>query len=396
MRTMRHRLPARRGFFAGRYRAALARREGEGTLRSTRAQPAGLVDFASNDYLGLARNADFAAAHFREEAGRADAQTGSGGSRLLTGASAAHDAFEAFAAAFHEREGALLFGSGYAANCAVSATLPLTNDAVLYDERSHNATRFGIKRSRAASMAFRHNDIADVAAKLRDRREAGALICVEGVYSMDGDEAPLQQLAELCLADGRAGLVVDEAHSTGILGPRGAGAVALLPSPLKRAVVAQVHTFGKALGGHGAVVCCDATTREYLANYAQPFIYATAPPASHARLARRAYDAVAAVEPARRRLEELVDLFQAECAVPALLPSRTPIQAVLAPGAAAALRAAERVRSSGFDVRAIRAPTVLAGAERLRVVLHAFNTPEEVAGVARAVRAAVESPGEGL
>jgi 8-amino-7-oxononanoate synthase len=161
---------------------------------------------------------------------------------------------------------------------------------------------------------------------------------------------------------------------------------------LRRAVVAQVHTFGKALGGHGAVVVCDEITREYLANYAQPFVYATAPPDSHSRLARRAYEAVAAADDARRHVARLIDLFRAECDVGSLLlPSRTPIQAVLAPGADVALRAADRVRSKGFDVRAIRAPTVAAGAERLRLVLHAFNTEAEVLGVARAVREAVDA-----
>ena len=385
------RLAPRRSLFAGRYKDALAKRAAEGTLRSTTVRTETLVDFASNDYLGVARDAAFAAAHFAAEAKRADAAAGSTGSRLLTGASREHDAFEAFAAAFHERESALLFGSGYAANSAVAATLPLPSDAVLFDERSHNSTRFGLKRSRASlQIPFAHNDLDDLRVKLRDHE--GVLIFVEGIYSMDGDEAPLQELAELCLEDGRAGLIVDEAHSTGILGDCGRGAVATLPPQLRRAVVAQVHTFGKALGGHGAVVVCDATTREYLANYAQPFVYATAPPDSHSRLARRAYEAVAAADDARRHLARLIDLFRAECDVGSLLlPSRTPIQAVLAPGADVVSRAADRVRRAGFDVCAIRAPTVPAGAERLRLVLHAFNTEDEVLGVARAVREAVDA-----
>ena len=286
------RLAPRRSFFAGRYQAALAKRAAEGTLRSTAVRTDTLIDFASNDYLGVARDAAFAAAHFAAEAQRIDAAAGSTGSRLLTGASREHDAFEAFAAQFHGRESALLFGSGYAANSAVAATLPLPSDTILFDERSHNSTRFGLQRSRASrQISWKHNDLHDLRIKLRDHD--GALVFVEGIYSMDGDEAPLLDLAELCLEDGRAGLIVDEAHSTGILGDGGRGAVSTLPAPLRRAVVAQVHTFGKALGGHGAVVVCDEITREYLANYAQPFVYATAPPDSHSRLARRAYEAVA-------------------------------------------------------------------------------------------------------
>ena len=324
------------------------KRAAEGTLRSTTVRTETLIDFASNDYLGVARDSSFAAAHFAAEARRAAAAAGSTGSRLLTGASREHDAFEAFAAAFHGRESALLFGSGYAANSAVAATLPLPTDTILFDERSHNSTRFGLKRSRALTqISWKHNDLDDLRVKLRDHD--GALVFVEGVYSMDGDEAPLLELAELCLEDGRAGLIVDEAHSTGILGDGGQGAVSTLPPQLRRAVVAQVHTFGKALGGPGAVVVCDEVTREYLANYAQPFVYATAPPDSHSRLARRAYEAVAAADDARRHLAQLIDLFRAECDVGSLLlPSRTPIQAVLAPGADVAL-----LDRSGADVRTL-------------------------------------------
>ena len=184
-----------RRFFAGRYK----RRPREARRGRHAAQHRGairaLIDFASNDYLGVARDSAFAAAHFAAEARRADAAAGSTGSRLLTGASREHDAFEAFAAQFHEREGALLFGSGYAANSAVAATLPLPSDAVLFDERSHNSTRFGLKRSRASlQIPFAHNDLDDLRVKLRDHDD-GALVFVEGIYSMDGDEAPLLELA---------------------------------------------------------------------------------------------------------------------------------------------------------------------------------------------------------
>ena len=293
----------------------------------------------------------------------------------------------------------MLFGSGYAANSAVAATLPLPNDTILFDERSHNSTRFGLKRSRASlQIPFAHNDLDDLRVKLRDHE--GVLIFVEGIYSMDGDEAPLLELAELCLEDGRAGLIVDEAHSTGILGDCGRGAVSTLPPQLRRAVVAQVHTFGKALGGHGAVVVCDATTREYLANYAQPFVYATAPPDSHSRLARRGVRGRRRRDDARRHLARLIDLFRAECDVGSLLlPSRTPIQAVLAPGADVVSRACgpcppgrrrRRVLTCGGDPGG---PTVPAGARRWPpLVLHAFNTEDEVAGVARAVSTTLLPP----
>ena len=388
---------------AQRMRAALARRESAGTLRTTTFADAPLIDFASNDYLGIARDAAVAEAHLVEELRRHATEpraNGSTGSRLLSGACGAHDDFEAWLATFHGREGALLFGSGYAANAAALATLPQPGDLVLFDELSHNSSRFGLARGRqAASAAFAHNDAAAAARALAEFREnAGpgpsALVAVEAVYSMDGDEAPLAALADACLADGNACLVVDEAHATGLLGPGGRGACAALDAGLRAAVLAQVHTFGKAVGCHGAAVLGDAATREYLANYAQPFIYSTAPPPGASRLARRCYGAFAgpAGDARRAAVARLVDLFKRELGTRAarLVPSATPIQALLVPGAGRVQDAAAAIRDRGFDVRPIRAPTVPAGAERLRVILHAHNTEAEVRGLAAAIRDAVD------
>lgn len=385
--------------------AALARRGDAGTLRSTAALPSGgapLADFASNDYLGLARDGAIARAFHAAElaADGAGAQrSGSTGSRLLSGASECADAFERFVADFHGREAALVFGSGHAASAAVLATLPSPADAVLYDELSHNSARFGLRAGRAAAaLPFSHNDARDARgqiAALRAQRPGieGILIAVESVYSMDGDEAPLAALAEVCLEDGRASLIVDEAHATGVLGAGGRGATDDLTAEHRAVVLAQVHTFGKAVGCAGAAVAGDAGTREFLANYAQPFVFSTAPPPFMVRLARRCYDALAspAGDALRERLSRNVALFRDLAPPGGLLPSRSPVQALLVPGAGRVVAAAAAIQGHGFDVRPIRAPTVAAGAERLRVVVHAHNTRDEVAGLAAAIRAALSS-----
>lgn len=384
-----------------------------------------LVDFASNDYLGLARDTSLHRAALESELERcswSDRQlNGSTGSRLLTGSSAAHQDLERWLAAFHGREAALAFGSGYAANAGTIACLPSTNDAVIFDELSHNSTRFGMGRGRQRwTRPFRHNDVDDLRRALRSAEADMAFVCVESVYSMDGDAAPLAAMADVC-AQERGCLVVDEAHATGVLGRGGRGAVADLAD--SGVVLCTIHTFGKAVGCHGAAVLGSATLRDYLANYAQPFVYSTAcgshspggverPPAgshpqphvSHGlmswpltrlrRFLRRCYEALAGpigderrsslgvvVSELRRRLASVAAAHHDIT----LIESGSPIHALVVPGAKRALAVAADARSAGFDVGAIRAPTVRAGSERLRIVAHAHNTLDDVAGLCGAL-----------
>lgn len=377
------------GIAEARMAGALERRVAAGTLRRVEhtTTTTTLVDLSSNDYLGLARDRDLAKAHHRSELELLDNHqlNGSSGSRLLTGAAEAHDVLERWIAEFHGRESAVLFPSGYAANAGLAACVADASDALVLDELSHSSTRFGAARGRhRVTEFFRHNDVEDLREKITDLRrlsvvEGTIFVFVESVYSMDGDAAPLEQLAAVCREDGNACLIVDEAHATGVVGPQGRGALSPLEGDV---VVAGVHTFGKALGCHGAAVVGSKTLTSYLANYAQPLIYATALPPSASRLAHLAYLRLAGPDGDRRRahLSALTDVLHTGLADLAsrhdvrLLPSASAIHALVVPGAPRVVAVADGLRASGFDVRPIRAPTVKPGSERLRFVAHAHNS----------------------
>ena len=360
--------------------ACLEARRARGRLRSLDTTVGDrLVDFASNDYLSLARDQAIHAASLREEMHESGHQVnGSTGSRLLTGGSAAHDAFEKWLAEFHGYEAATLFGSGYAANSGVAACVAGPEDAVFFDELSHNSTRFGLARSRQSATPFRHNSVADLSRLLRRRRAETAVVFVESVYSMDGDIAPLAEMAQVCEAED-ACLVVDEAHATGVVGDSGRGA---LDDVGRDAVLCAVHTFGKAVGCHGAAVLGSAALRQYLANYSPPLIYATALSPAATRLAARCYRALSGPvgDDRRDRLAAVVSVLRARLADldASLLDSASPVHALVVPGADRVSAVAADAQRAGFDVRPIRAPTVRAGSERLRIVAHAHNTPDEV------------------
>src|SRR5688572_6341027 len=236
-------------------------------------KPAQGRDFTSNDYLGFARHPAL-----REAAMRAlghDGVIGAAGSRLLRGNHPLHEALERRAAEFFACGAALYFGSGYLANLALFTTLPGRHDAVVFDEAIHASMKEGIHAGVAERYRARHNDLESFAENLKRARENGAdalWIAVEGVYSMDGDLAPLPQLAALA-HEHDATLIVDEAHATGIFGPTGRG----VSEGLRPERVIALHTCGKALGVAGALVCGPAIVVEYLINRARPFIYSTAP-----------------------------------------------------------------------------------------------------------------------
>lgn len=389
-----------------RFRRSLDARRCEGRLRRLEVQheEARLVDFASNDYLGIARDVDIHSAHHAEEMSRRGNQlNGSTGSRLLTGASRDQDCFEKYLAEFHGYENCVLYPSGYAANSGVAGCVASQSDVVFYDQLSHNSTRFGLKNGRQrATIPFEHNDCVDLKKKLRSEKAVSggwSFVFVEGVYSMDGDCAPLAELADLCIEEG-ACLVVDEAHSTGVAGTRGRGAVfdRLDAHQRKDAVLCSIHTFGKAVGCHGAAVLCSTLFREYLANYSQPLIYATALSPSATRLAHKCYEELSSMSQERRirldavvtKLRELLTDLARDRNDVRLLQSSSAIHALVVPGADRVKAIAEDVRRAGFDVGAIRSPTVAAGSERLRIVAHAHNSLDEVCGLCDALRLSLD------
>ncbi|KAJ1568746.1 hypothetical protein HK405_014298 [Cladochytrium tenue] len=427
---------------------AAAEKRAKGASQETASTAAAYrqVDFTSNDYLGLARRRDVheafvaslhAAMNFDSNITRRGDDRpqplpspllGSTGSRLLSGNSAAAEALEARLARFHRAPAALLFNSGYDANLALLATLPAPRSTIVYDELVHASMHDGARAARAASRrAFRHNDIDDLRRVLRDevarierefgpggdaagndesgrpsvaRRGAavppGILVAVESVYSMDGDVAPLREIVDALDQEvgeraGGACLIVDEAHSTGVCGPDGRGLVSLLG--LEDRIFARLHTFGKALGAHGAVVVGSPVLKEYLVNYARPLVYSTSLPLHSLVAIDCAYRFLRIhAHSLQARLAELVDVFQREFGPERLerhgaqiLQSSTPIQGIIVPGNQRVSRVSARLRTVGFDVRPIRSPTVPRGAERLRVCLHAHNSPDEVRALAAAV-----------
>ena len=335
--------------------------------------PEGKVDFCSNDYLGLARNEDVRAYIHTLVEERHPAH-GSTGSRLLAGNYEWIMSVEKDLAAFHHAEAGLLYNSGYDANLGVFSCLGRKGDTIIYDQLIHASIRDGVRLSAAQSFSFAHNDVADLEKKLKNAA-GNIFVAVESVYSMDGDMAPLRDIATLCEQYG-AHLIVDEAHATGIIGDAGEGLVQLLQ--LENKCFARIHTFGKAVGCHGAVVLSSGILRDYLINFSRSFIYTTAlPPASIAAI-EAGYAAFPYMQEARENLSALIAQFRAELTKVEVLPGATPIQAVLTRGNDNTRKIAAGLQSAGLDVRPILHPTVPKGSERLRIVLHSFNTPEEV------------------
>ncbi len=372
--------------------ARLAARAGGGLLRQLTAPAAGLVDFASNDYLGLVHSGRLAAAvQTRELLDPARFIPGATGSRLLTGNSVAAEALEARIATYHHTEAALLFSNGYAANAGFFGSVPQRGDTVLYDEAIHASVRDGLRLGLAKSYSFRHNDVGDLVRKLRFARGT-VYVAVESLYSMDGDLAPLPALAEVC-HEHALFLVVDEAHTTGVSGPGGAGRVVELG--LEDAVFARLLTFGKAVGAAGAAWVGPVALREYLINFARAFIYSTALPPVLVITLDASYDLLPTLDPERAQLRAVSAALATTLAeVPGLRTGWTseivhaaiPVEQSRLPLLAAAIRAA------GFDARPILPPTVPIGTARLRVIAHAHNSVAECAGLGAALtKAATQS-----
>ena len=263
--------------------------------------PAG-KDFSSNDYLGLAHSP-----YLKEIAQTAIANGiahGSGGSRLLGGNHPEHEALEAFAAAHYGAEASLFFGSGFAANTALFATLPQTGDLLLYDEFIHASVHDGMKLGRAGFRPFPHNDCDAVEREIQAWRTSGGTgtvwIAVESLYSMDGDRASLADLAQIADAHD-AMLVIDEAHAVGVYGESGIGLSGAIGSQEN---VIILRTCGKALGGEGGLLTMPKILREFFINRARPFIFSTAPSPLTAHLAQYAIAHVADNPSLQTRLAE--------------------------------------------------------------------------------------------
>ncbi|WP_363351237.1 8-amino-7-oxononanoate synthase [Methylocystis echinoides] len=338
-------------------------------------------DFASNDYLGLAESRELA-----EAAAAALARgvpVGAGGSRLLRGNHPEHEALEDEAARFFHAESALFFGAGFSANEALLSTLPQREDVIFHDALIHASAHDGMRLSRAPHVSFPHNNVEALAAALADWRAKGGLgrawIVVESLYSMDGDRAPLDDLMSLAERH-EAFLIVDEAHATGVYGRGGRGLAARFEG---RDNVITVHTCGKALGVFGAIVCLARPLRDFLVNRCRNFIFATAPSPLVAACVRAALTICESAEDRRAALQARVALAGRELALCGVAPSGTQVQPVIVGADARAMALAAAMRARGYDIRAIRPPTVPEGTARLRLSLTLNVTEAQIIQMAR-------------
>jgi 8-amino-7-oxononanoate synthase len=351
--------------------------------------PEGKTDFCSNDYLGIVKNGLLEAGPGKPAGWGGALAHGSGGSRLLAGNYPLIEDTEKAVAAFHQAESGLLFNSGYDANLGVLSCIPGRGDIIIYDSLSHASIRDGIRLSFAQSFSFAHNDCADLERRLRTVRGTGGggnvpgantgegklFVVTESVFSMDGDLAPLETILSLCRRY-NAHLILDEAHATGVIGEEGEGLAQA--SGLHQECFARIHTFGKAVGCHGAIVLGSFRLRQFLVNFCRPLIYTTALPPVSVRAIAEAYRLFPKMADQRAGLQQGIERFRRASIVYERLNSQTPIQGVIVPGNAVVRELAERLQEAGLDIRPILYPTVPKGGERLRIVIHSFNTIGEI------------------
>lgn len=348
------------------------------------------LNFASNDYLDFARRPELKrAAIAATEAHGA----GSGASRLVSGTLALHEEVEAVAARAKGYPAALLFGSGYLTSIGCVPALAGRGDTVFADRLAHACLLDGIQLSGAKLIRFRHNDVEDLASALQKTGEAGRkLIVTESVFSMDGDIAPLRDIAALA-GQHRAMLLVDEAHATGVFGPCGHGLVA--EYGLQQSVNLSMSTFSKAMGGYGGIVACSARMREWLVNRSRSFIFTTAPPPAVCGAVIAAFEIL-------EREPDLGTTLQARAAhFRALLhergfgtgESRSPIIPVIIGDNGMTMRIAAALRERGIRVGAIRPPTVPEGTARLRFSVTLAHAEDDLRFAADALQQAARACG---
>ena len=349
----------------GAHEQMLAALAAKGRLRAL--TPTGGLDFTSNDYLGLAESSLLRQA--AEAALARGVPLGAGGSRLLRGNHPEHEMLEEAAAAFFGGESALFFPTGFAANQALVSTLPRRNDLIVYDALIHASVRSGLDPARTAMAEVPHNDVTAIDDSITRWRQAGGRgrpwIAAETLYSMDGDRAPLSDLVAVA-ARHDAMLVLDEAHATGVYGPQGRGLAAALEG---KDNVVTLHTCGKALGVMGALVIMPRLLRDVLVNRGPSFIYSTAPSPLIAATVRAALKIAAAADNERVALAERVAHAGLRTRALGLKPSGSQIQPIIVGQDRRATALAEALQRRGYDIRAIRPPTVPEGSARLRLAI---------------------------
>ena len=363
---------------------SLENRKQEKAFRSLK-RSSSLIDFSSNDYLGLASSENiYNKAHeiLKENELLINGATGS---RLLSGNHILYDLTENYLAEFHQTEAALIFNSGYDANIGFFSSVPRRGDFIFYDELVHASIRDGIGMSHAKAYKFDHNNsekLKNKLSKIEKTDDSEVYIVTESVFSMDGDMAPLEDFAKISEEFG-AFLIVDEAHTTGIFGEKGEGLVQELK--IQDKVFARLNTFGKAPGCHGAAILGSKDLKNYLVNFSRSFIYTTALPPHSVATILAVYQEFEKGISLIQQLKNNIQFFGSQVSQNKLLAnfleSKSAIQSCIIPGNEQVKYIAESLKKEGFEVKPILSPTVPKGRERLRFCLHAFNSEEEISTV---------------
>lgn len=338
----------------------------------------GLIDFSSNDYLGLSRSVYIKQQVEIDAKNYLHHKSGATGSRLLNGNSELFEEVEALLAKTHHAESALLFNAGFDANVGLISTVARPNDTIFYDELVHASIHQGMQLSGAKLVPFKHNDMLDLENLLKETTYDIAFLITESIFSMEGDKADLEKIAELSTTY-KVALIVDEAHATGLFGSQGSGLCNV--AKIEAKCFARVYTFGKAIGSHGAVVVGSQQLKEYLINFSKNFIYSTALETHNLLSVKHSYLYIQSNVNQIFKLIELNKYFNIKSE---LINDRFnvcgdgPIFGIIVGDNKKCLDLSTYLQLHGFDIRAILSPTVPKATERLRVIMHSYNTKEEI------------------
>lgn len=364
----------------------LNQRVHQNELRTLRKENLG-IDFSSNDYLSL-KDEPLWKSFLQQEIPEEFWFSNLSSSRLISGNHPVKEDCEAFFADFYQAESALFFASGYNANLSIFSTIASKEDTILYDSDSHASIRDGLQLSHARALKFKHNDTQDLEKKLK-RCTGQVYVAIESVYSMDGSIAPLQTIVKLCKTYG-ALLIVDEAHSTGIYDPQGKGLC--VEKEVEKEVFLRVMTFGKAIGCHGAVVLGSEQFRQFLINFARPFIYTTAPSCLDFLKARKSVECIAAHPEWTRQLKTNISHFSNLLKSLGGLQEEalTPIIPFIHSDIVALKQFEEDGIAQGFQFKTILSPTVARGQERIRFSIQRLHNQEQFAKIGELLKSQFE------
>lgn len=337
-----------------------------------------LIDFSSNDYLGLSRSAFIKQEVEIESQQYKFHKTGATGSRLLNGNSELYEEVETLLAKTHHADAALLFNAGFDANVGLISTVARPNDTIFYDELVHASIHQGMQLSGANLVVFKHNDLQDLEHLLKQTTFDVAFIITESLFSMEGDKPNLEKLADLAQTY-NVELIIDEAHATGLFGSNGSGLCNV--AKIEDKCFARIYTFGKAIGSHGAVVVGNQNLKDYLINFSKQFIYSTALETHNLLCVKHSYLYL------QNDINQLVSLFNLNkyfntktksSKISFQIVGEGPIFGIIVGDNEKCKAIATYLQSNGFDVRAILSPTVPQATERLRVILHSYNKKEDI------------------